>query len=207
MLGEASSYQGGYERPNADEAARIATRHGASEEEHGLFSSVLSNLLHKDDDDDDAPTKKPVNADEVEHAAQAHDKIYSQNGGEPNEQSSSRDLGSAAALQAFKMFSGGGGSSGGSSNELIGMAMGEAMKLFNAQSGKTGGGSNVDQAEMLQNAAMMAMKLYMTHQSSQSNSGGSSSGGIGALMGMLGGGHQNQSSSGGLASSLLSKLL
>ncbi|KAF7730307.1 hypothetical protein EC973_002551 [Apophysomyces ossiformis] len=205
MSGEASSYYGAYQRPNADEAARYAAQHaGRSEEEdHGLFSSILSKF-NDDDDDEQAPHRRPVNAEEVEHAAHAHDQIYNQREGAPSEEHSSRDLGSAAALQAFKMFSGGGGSSGGgSSNQLIGMAMGEAMKLFNNQSA---GGGKANQAEMLQQAAMTAMQLYMTHQSSKQGGGGSG-GGIGALMGMLGGGGGGGSSGGNMAASLLSKFL
>ncbi|ORZ00672.1 hypothetical protein BCR43DRAFT_468910 [Syncephalastrum racemosum] len=192
MSGEAASYQGAVSY-SKDEAARYAAQHGeASDEEHGLFSSVLSNLL--DRDDDDAPHKKQVDENEANEAAQAHDRVYNQNaGGETN----SRDMGTAAAMQAFKMFSGGGG--GGSSNELVGMAMGEAMKLFKSQ-----GGGNVNQGEMLQQAAGMAMKLFMTQKA---GGGGGSSGGLGAIMGMLGGGSGGSSSGGGMAASLLGKLL
>lgn len=89
-------------------------------------------------------------------------------------------MGSAAAMQAFKMFSGGGGNSGGSSSQLVGLAMGEAMKLFQSQGGS---GGNANQSEMLQSAATMALKLYMTQQSGGNNS---SSGGLSSVMGLLG---------------------
>jgi hypothetical protein len=154
-----------------------------------LFSSVLSNIV--DRDDDEAPHKKPVNEDEAQNARQAHDQIYNQNNGQPPAEASSRDLGSAAAMQAFKMFSGGGGQqqSGGGSSALIGLAMGEAMKLFNAQSGN---GGNANKGEMLQSAAMMAMKLYSTQQGGNQQQ---SQGGMGQIMGILGsltGGQQQQ---------------
>lgn len=168
----------------------------------------MSNVL--DRDDDDAPQKQSVNENEAQNAAQAHDQVYNQ-GNTGNV--SSRDMGSAAAMQAFKMFSGGGGNSsgGGSSNQLVGLAMGEAMKLFKAQGGSNGG---ANQSEMLQSAAMMAMKLFMTQQGN-SQGGGSSGGGLGQVMGILGslsggGGQQQQQqqshSSGGVAG-LLGKFL
>lgn len=160
-------------------------------EHSSMFSSVLSSVLDRDDDDH----KRPVQEHEVNEAADAHDRIYNQNGAS---EASSRDMGSAAALQAFKMFSGG-GSKGGGSSELIGLAMGEAMKLYK---GGAGGGGGGNQAEMLQSAAAMAMKLYAS-QSGGSSSGGA--GGIGALMGLLGGG--GGKSEGGGAAALLSKFL
>ncbi|SAL96505.1 hypothetical protein [Absidia glauca] len=189
--GEADSYQGGYERPDVDQSVRHAAQHGG-EEHSSMFSSVLSSVLDRDDDDH----KRPVQEHEVNEAADAHERIYNQNGAS---EASSRDMGSAAALQAFKMFSGGGGSKSGGSSELIGMAMGEAMKLYK---GGAGGGGGGNQAEMLQSAAAMAMKLYAS-QSGGSSGGGS--GGIGALMGLLGSG--GGKSEGGGAAALLSKFL
>lgn len=145
-----------------------------------IFSSILSKVIDRDDDDDEAPHKKQVNEHEAQEAANAHDQIYNQNNGQPNEETSSRDMGSAAAMQAFKMFTGGGGnSSGGGSSQLIGLAMGEAMKLFQAQGGS---GGKANQGEMLQSAATMAMKLFMTQQSSGSSNSG---GGLGQVMGIL----------------------
>ncbi|CAO3597346.1 unnamed protein product [Absidia cylindrospora] len=194
--GEADSYQGapqvGYQRPDVNESARYAAQHG--EEEHGLFSNVLSSVLDRDDDDH----KRPMEEHEVNEAADAHDRIYNQGA---HEGASSRDMGSAAAMQAFKMFSSSKGSGGGGgSSELIGLAMGEAMKLYKSSAGGGGGGGN--QAEMLQSAAGMAMKLLA---SQGGGSSGGSSGGIGALMGMLG--QSGKSSGGGGAAALISKFM
>ncbi|KAI8340319.1 hypothetical protein BC941DRAFT_450788 [Chlamydoabsidia padenii] len=205
--GEANSYQGApqhqqvsYQRPDVDESARYAAQHGG--EDHGsLFSSILSNVVDHDDH------KRPVEEHEVNQAADAHDRIY--NRGDASG-ASSRDMGSAAALQAFKMFTskGSGGGGGGGSSELIGMAMGEAMKLYKGSAGGAGGGGGGNQAEMLQAAAAMAMKLFAS-QSGGASSGGGSAGGIGALMGLLGksGGNGGGHSSGGGAASLISKFL
>ena len=220
---------GGYQKPDVNEAAQYASNHapeGAGKEracvyfpgplhdvlicysfllDTSLFSSVLSKLVDRDDDDDDAPHKKQVGEGEAQEAARAHDQIYNQNGGQPPQEVNSRDMGSAAAMQAFKMFSGG-GNSGGGSNQLVGLAMGEAMKLFQAQGGSSSG---ANQGEMLQSAATMAMKLFMTQQSGGS---GGSSGGLGSVMSILGslqgGGNSapQQQSSGGVAG-LLGKFL
>jgi hypothetical protein len=136
-----------------------------------------------------------LNETEAEHAAHAHDKIYNQ---QQTGEASSRDLGSAAAMQAFKMFSG--SKSGGGSNEMVGMAMGEAMKLFKSQGGSASG---ANQSEMLQQAATMGMKLFMTQQAGKQESGG-----LGQVMGILsslnGAPAQKQSSG---VSGLLSKFL
>ncbi|KAI8066369.1 hypothetical protein BC940DRAFT_302668 [Gongronella butleri] len=194
MSGESQSYQGGgnvgYGRPDPNEAMRYAQQHhGQSEEHSSLFSSVLEQFSGNEEEHN-----RPVQEEDVNHLQDAHDRVYNQ--GRAHE-ASSRDLGSAAAMQAFKMFSSksSGGGGGGGSSELIGMAMGEATKLFQAQGGSAGGGS---QSEMLKSAVSMAMKLY----ASQGKSEGGGAGGLGAIMGMLGGG----GGSGG-AASLLSKLM
>lgn len=170
------------------------------------MSSVLNNFLDRDDDDDDdddlVNKKKPIKEETINKATEAHDRIYNQGA---TSEASSRDLGSAAALQAFKMFSGG-GSKGGSSNELIGLAMGEAMKLYNSKGGSSGG---ADQSEMLKSAAAMAFKLYQSK-----GSGGGSGGGqaemvtnlLGSFLGGAGGESEEKKKPSG-AAALLSKFL
>ncbi|ORX62035.1 hypothetical protein DM01DRAFT_1379891 [Hesseltinella vesiculosa] len=183
--GESQSYQGavqgGYD---ANESLRYAQQHHGNEEHNDMFSSVLSKFSGSEEH------SRPVEQEDVDHLQDAHSRVYGQGNVEG---ASSRDLGSAAALQAFKSFTSGGGSSGGSS-QLIGMAMSEATKLFQQ------GGGQGNQSEMLQSAVGMAMKLYAS-QGSGGSSGGS--GGLGAVMGMLGGG----GGSAGGAMSLLSKFM
>lgn len=66
------------------------------------------------------------------HAVNSHQNYYGGgNGG--GGQADSGSMGSAAAMQALKMFNGGGQSGGGGKqgqSQFIGMAMGEASKLF-----------------------------------------------------------------------------
>ncbi|KAI8876716.1 hypothetical protein K501DRAFT_337910 [Backusella circina FSU 941] len=210
MSGEANSYRGGggqpqYQshQPNPQEAAQYARQHYGQDDDGDdkshLFNSVLSKVTGQGGGDE---SQHHLNETEAEHAAHAHDKIYNQNAGQPAEGQSSRDMGSAAAMQAFKMFSGGGGNSGGGgSSQLVGMAMGEAMKLFNKQGGSQSG---ANQSEMLQSAAMMAMKLFAAQKG---GSGGGGGGSMGAILGMLGSAGGEQKQSGGGAMSLLSKFL
>jgi hypothetical protein len=88
-------------------------------------------------------------------------------------------MGSAAAMQALKMFSGGqsGGSSGGNSqNAFIGMAMGEASKLFEQQSSQGNVASGASKESAVQEAGEMALKMYM-----QSQGGGGGASGLMSL--------------------------
>lgn len=69
-------------------------------------------------------------------------------------------MGAAAAMQAFKMFSGGGGGGGGSGDmktKLLSMAMAQASQLFDAQ----GGGAGGSKQEAVTSAAQNVMKMLM----------------------------------------------
>lgn len=196
---------------------QYATQHADNEEDHGLFSSVISNLMDKDDHLD-------TNDEEMEHAKNSRQRIYQD--GEQN--TSPRDIGSAAAAEAMEKQRSSGG--GGGMNELLGMAMAEAAKLFAKQGGGSGG-SSAGKSEAIQQAAMMAMKMYASKQGGGSSGGssgglgtvmsmlasaqgGSSGGGSGGLGGMVssvlggGGGHEQKHSSGGgdIASKIIGKL-
>lgn len=64
-------------------------------------------------------------------------------------------MGSAAAMQALKMFTGGssGNSSGGNSqNAFIGMAMGQASKLFDSQASQGNVSSGASKESAIQKA-------------------------------------------------------
>lgn len=90
-------------------------------------------------------------------------------------------MGSAAAMQALKMFSGGGSGntqSGNSQNAFVGMAMAQASKLFEQQSAQGNVQSGASKESAIQQAGEMALKMYMQ---SQGKSGG---GGASGLMGL-----------------------
>jgi len=110
-----------------------------------------------------------------QEAVQAHQSFFG--GGGSSGPASSGSMGSAAAMQALKMFSGGGSgqSQGGNSqNAFVGMAMGQAAKLFDSQSSQGNVASGASKESAIQQAGEMALKMYM-----QSQGGGAS-----GLMGM-----------------------
>jgi len=96
----------------------------------------------------------------------------------------SNDLGSAAAMQALKMFTGGQGAAqassgqGGAQNAFVGMAMGEAAKLYDQQSSQ--GNTTSSKDEVVSQAAKIALKMFL-----KSEMGGSGAGG-GGLMSLAG---------------------
>lgn len=115
---------------------------------------------------------------------QSHDKLYNQGGG--SQQHDSQSLGAGAAMQAFKMFSGGSGSSGQSSGgggqaQMISMAMQEASKLFDKQNAQGNVAGGTDKQSVINSAAKMALQMYMKNGM---GGGGGSSGGLGGLMSM-----------------------
>lgn len=115
----------------------------------------------------------------------AHQQLYG-NQSSDNRPQDANSMGAGAVMQALKMFNGGGGggeamgSQGGrnSQSQFIGMAMAQAGKLFDQQSGQGNVDSNADKQSVVNNAAKMALKMYMK---SQLQGGG---GGPGGLMGM-----------------------
>ena len=88
-------------------------------------------------------------------------------------------MGSAAAMQALKKFSGGQSGGNQSQSAFIGLAMSEASKLFDQKSsqGKVASGSSKEAAIM--QAGEMALKMYLKSGGSQSSSGG-----VGGLLSM-----------------------
>jgi len=149
-------------------AAHHAQQHAGDSGDSNMFSSVISHL---------GQNKQNIGNQQIDEqgAVQSHQQFFG--GGGVSQPASSGSMGSASAMQALKMFTGGGsgGSSGGNSqNAFVGMAMGQASKLFDQQSsqGNVASGSNKESA--IQQAGEMALKMYM-----QSQGGGAS-----GLMGM-----------------------
>ncbi|ORZ07359.1 hypothetical protein BCR42DRAFT_426107 [Absidia repens] len=174
---------------DVNEAANYAAHQ--SEEEHSLFSSVLSTVV------DDDNNKRPALDQEANEMAIAHDRIYNQG---CLSQASPADIGKAAALQAHKMTTSGTGCIPGSS-ELIGLAMGEAMKLLK----DAGGAGGENQNEALRVAAATAMRLYVSKgRGSQSSGAGGTNGSVGLA---YTDGLDTNAGSGGINAAMLSKLM
>ncbi|KAI9755194.1 MAG: Chitin synthase, class 3 [Chaenotheca gracillima] len=114
--------------------------------------------------------------------------MYGGGGGGGGGQHTNGSMGEAAAMQALKMFtsggagSGGQGSQGGGNNQsqFIGMAMGQASRLFDQQNGSGNVHPSASKEGVVQEAAKMALKMYMKGQM------GGGGGGAGGLMGMAG---------------------
>lgn len=174
-----------FPRAEFDGAMHHAQQHSTTGEDSSLFSTALSMLSGK--------KQEYANEDlDEQSAVQAHQSLYSdENDGrnpppqqqQQQQQHSSATLGAGAAMQALKMFSGGGG--GGqqppqSQNAFIGLAMGQASKLFDQQSQQGKVESGADKQSVVNDAAKMALKMYLKGQA------GGAGGGPGGLMGMAG---------------------
>jgi len=147
-----------------EEVVNRASSHGSGDS--SLFSSALSHI-------NSDPRKHHEPIDE-EGATEAHRKIYQEGSSEGVNASS---MGSAAALQVLKKFSGGGGG-GNSQSDMISLAMAEASKLFD----KSGGPSSGSKQDVVNSAGMTIMKMMVQSKLG----GGSNSGGLGGLMSMAG---------------------
>ena len=87
-------------------------------------------------------------------------------------------MGTAAAMQALKMFQGSSGSSSGSQSAFIGMAMSQASKLFDSQSSQGNVESGASKESAVQKAGEMALQMYLKSQGGSSSGGGSSMSGL-----------------------------
>ncbi|EIM92233.1 uncharacterized protein STEHIDRAFT_117290 [Stereum hirsutum FP-91666 SS1] len=149
---------------NHEEVIQTAQQHGSGDS--SLFSSAMS-FVNGNKQEHTQPVDE-------EAAQSAHRQAYHE-GSASNLNASS--MGSAAALQVLKQFTGGSGSGGGSQSQLISMAMAEASKLFDSSSGGSGG----NKQEAVNGAAMTVMKLLVQSKFSGAT-GGSNSGGLSSMM-------------------------
>ncbi|KAK8132841.1 hypothetical protein PG999_001014 [Apiospora kogelbergensis] len=164
---------GGYGAEDDDfsGAAEHASRHAGDSGDSSLFSTLLGALTQKKQ----SLADQDVDEDD---AVKQHQKLYKDDDGD---EVNDRSLGSAAAMQALKLFTGGdSGSSqqGNSQSAFIGTAMAEASKLFDqkASQGKVSGDSSKESAIM--QAGEMALKMYMKSRGGGAETAGSSSSGL-----------------------------
>jgi len=160
---------------NHDEAVRNAEESGSGDS--SLFSSALSFV-----NQNKSAQEEPLNDEEV---TRAHDKVYKEN---DTSGMSSELLGSAAALEIVKRFTGGGSSSQGTSDssshggeittmQLISMAVAEATKLFDKSGGKASG----NKQDAANGAAMAVVELVQSKFSGAGTTGGGHSGGLSSM--------------------------
>jgi len=129
-----------------------------------MFSSVLGGLMGK---------KQQIAHEDVDEQdlVQQHQNFF---GGGNSSNATSGAMGSAAAMQALKMFTGGQGTAqastgaGGAQNAFVGMAMGEAAKLFDQQQAQ--GNTSSSKNEVVAQAGKVALQMFM--KSEMGGSGG-----------------------------------
>ncbi|KAF4451075.1 beta-flanking protein [Fusarium austroafricanum] len=169
--GGMTSFHGG--NIDFDNAKEEASQKAGSSGDKDLFGSILgalgqkqSKLADEDLDEEDAIKQ---------HKSTYHDE---------DSQQDSKSLGTAAAMQALKMYTQGQGQSGSGSGsnsqtQFLGMALAEASKLFDnkAASGKVSDGTSKE--SVVQQAGEVALKMYLKNQM---GGGGGEQGGAGGLM-------------------------
>ncbi|KAI0109102.1 hypothetical protein GGR51DRAFT_512756 [Nemania sp. FL0031] len=171
------SYPAGGPRADDDdwrEAAQHASNHAGDSGSADLFSNLLGALGQKKE----RLANEDVDEDE---AVRTHKKYFQ--GDDDDNDADDRSMGSAAAMQALKMFAGGeSGNTAKSSSQgaFVALAMAEASKLFDkkASQGKVSSDSSKESAVM--QAGEMALKMYMKSQ----GGGQSSSSGASNLLGL-----------------------
>ncbi|KAI5115181.1 hypothetical protein M0805_004853, partial [Coniferiporia weirii] len=143
------SGNGGVPHVDEDYAVNHATQHSSADS--SLFSSAMGFL-----NANPAAKHEPIDED---HVTDSHQQAYHGEG--PSSNMSADSLGSAAAMQAFKLFTSGqsqrSGGGGNDSSHLVSLAMSEASKLFD----KAGGSSSGGKQEVINSAAMMVMKMLV----------------------------------------------
>lgn len=166
-------------------AAELASEQAGSSGDVSLFSGILDSLIQKkkkaeiDKDDVDEPT-----------AIKNHKKYFDDDEDDDDDDVNERNMGTAAAMQALKMFTGHGaadtsltgGAAAAGKSQFIGLALSEASKLFDKQSaqGKVSSGSTKESAVM--QAGEMAYKFYLKSKGDAPAAG--PGGGVGGLMDM-----------------------
>jgi len=166
-------------------AMEHANQHAGSSGDGGLFQNALSHLQNNS-------SRIQNEGIDEQHAVQAHQQLYGNQGG-GNSQHSNETMGTGAAMQALNMFTSGGGGqgqggglgggAGGGQNQFIGMAMAQASKLFDQQSSQGNVAQNASKDSVVKTAAEQALKMYMKSQMGGGGPAmGGSSGGMGGLM-------------------------
>lgn len=116
---------------------------------------------------------------------QSHRKFFG--GNDSQAPASSSSVGSAAALQALKLFTSGdqGQAQGSGQNAFVGLAMAQAAKLFDAQASQGNVEPGADKQSAVKKAGETALKLYLKSKGGSGGAGaGVGSGGVDGLLGL-----------------------
>ncbi|KAL8414168.1 hypothetical protein RB594_005408 [Gaeumannomyces avenae] len=196
-------------------AAELASQHAGNSGDVSLFSGILDSLMQKkkaaeiDKDDVDEPSKTtyhtrlilPPNSTpflrafktdgNLAAAIKNHKKYFDDDEDDDDDDVNERNMGTAAAIQALKTFTGHGaadtsatgGAAAPGKSQFIGLALSEASKLFDKQSaqGKVSSGSTKESAVM--QAGEMAYKIYLKSKGDAPAAG--PGGGVGGLMDLM----------------------
>ncbi|KAF5988954.1 beta-flanking [Fusarium coicis] len=136
----------------------------------GDFSSFLGGTVDFDNAKEEAHQKAGSS-----DAIKQHKNTYN----DDDSQQDSKSLGTAAAMQALKMFTQGQGQSSTGANSqtaFLGLALAEASKLFDnkAASGKVSEGTSKE--SVIQQAGEVAFKMYLKNQAGAGGQQGGASG-------------------------------
>ncbi|KAL2136516.1 hypothetical protein VTI74DRAFT_3341 [Chaetomium olivicolor] len=164
-------------------AASAAAKNAPEDED--FFSGVLGKLLEK------KSLSQVADEDlDEEDAVQSHRKFFGLGGSSTpprvSEPASTSSLGSAAAMQALKLFtSGEAKTESQNQSAFVGLAMAQAAKLFEKQASEGNVAAGADKQSVVMKAGEMALKMYLKSQGSKS-SGGADQSGLGGLLSMAG---------------------
>ncbi|EMR67596.1 hypothetical protein MGN70_006786 [Eutypa lata] len=158
-------------------APEHASRNAGGSGDHDFFSSIISAVTQK------KQSLKDEDVDE-DDAVKQHKRFYDD---DDKDDADDRSMGSAAAMQALKLFSGGQSGSSAESNSqsaFVGLAMAEASKLFDqkASQGKVSGDTSKESA--VQKAGEMALKFYLKSQGGSAGGAQQSDSSASALLGL-----------------------
>ncbi|KAH8174484.1 PAS fold domain-containing protein [Sarocladium implicatum] len=141
-----------------DSATSEASKRAGSSGSSDMFSNIVSAIGGKED--------KLAKEDlDEEDAVKQHKKEYK--GEKGDEQADVKSLGTAAAVQALKLWNQGEAGNKQDKGSFLGLAMSEASKLFDDKAAKGDVKSGTDKQSVIQQAGEVAMKLFLKGQGQQ----------------------------------------
>ncbi|KAK0391986.1 hypothetical protein NLU13_1484 [Sarocladium strictum] len=139
-------------------ATSEASKRAGSSGDADMFSSIVSAIGGKE--------HKLAQEDiDEEDAVKNHKQEYKEGG---NKEADENSMGTAAAVQALKLWNQGEAGDKQDKGSFLGLAMSEASKLFDAKAANGDVKSGTDKQSVIQQAGEVAMKLFLKSQGQQS---------------------------------------